>query len=192
MPKKSFSSIIKALDIDETFTRPRPEQKQFNHIKNNIPLVANYNYMADILFLPTSKEGFKYLLVMVDLATDAFDVEPLKSKSAEAVLAGMLRLFKRKYLKKPYASIRTDSGSEFQSVFHKYLYDNSILHKVALPNRHKQLANVESLNRTLGRLINGYLVLSTMPPIGVMPPIGGSTSYIPLMNKLSQNALETL
>lgn len=31
------------------------------------------------------------------------------------------------------------------------------MHKVGLTNRHTQLANVESLNRQLGRLFNGYM-----------------------------------
>ncbi len=57
---KTFQSIIKTLGIDETFTRPRPKEKEFNKIKNNVPPIANYNMMADLLFLPTSKKGFKY------------------------------------------------------------------------------------------------------------------------------------
>ena len=113
--------------------------------------------MADLLMLPTTKAGFKYLLVVVDLATNEFDIEPMKDKNASTVLESFQNMFKRKFIKKPYASVRTDSGSEFQGIFHKYLYDNSILHKVAMPNRHKQLANVESLNKQLGRLFNGYM-----------------------------------
>ena len=66
-------------------------------------------------------------------------------------------MFKRPYIKKPYASIRTDAGPEFKDQFNKYCYDNSIMHKVAEPNRHTQLANVESLNKQLGRLFNGYM-----------------------------------
>ena len=67
-------------------------------------------------------------------------------------------MYKRPYIKKPYASIRTDSGNEFKGVFQKYLYDESILHTVpenlAVTNN---LANVESLNRQLGRIFNGYM-----------------------------------
>ena len=39
----------------------------------------------------------------------------------------------------------------------KYLYDNNIYHKKALPGRHTQQANVESLNRILGRILNNYM-----------------------------------
>jgi hypothetical protein len=107
--------------------------------------------------LPETKTGYKYLFVVIDLATDEFDMEPIKTKEPTNVLAALKTMFKRKYLKKPYATLTTDNGTEFKGVFHKYLYDESILHKTSEPSRHKQLANVESLNKTLGRLLNGYM-----------------------------------
>jgi len=152
-----MDKIIKKLKIDETFTKAGKKQKVFNKVKNNIPLIEDFNFMADLLLLPETKEGFKYLLVVVDLATDEFDIEPLKNKTPADVLNGIKKMIKRKYIKKPYASIRTDDGNEFKGVFHKWLYDNSILHKVALAGRHKQLGNVEVLNSQLGRLFNGYM-----------------------------------
>ncbi len=84
-------------------------------------------------------------------------MEPLKTKDPEEVLAAMKKCFKRNYVKEPEASLRTDGGTEFQGVFHKYLYHENILHKVALAGRHNQLANIENLNRTIGRLLNGYM-----------------------------------
>lgn len=152
-----FKSLLDELNIDETLTKLHSREKTFTKIKNNIPREANYNLMADVLFLPTDKNGYKYLLVVVDLATNAFDIEPMKTKDAPTALTATKKIFKRKYVKKPYASIRTDAGTEFQGVFHKWLYDESIFHSVAKEGRHKQLANVESLNRTLGRLFNGYM-----------------------------------
>jgi hypothetical protein len=73
------------------------------------------------------------------------------------VVDAMKRMFNRRYIKKPYASIRTDGGAEFKDAFDKYCYENSILHKVGVAGRHQQTANVERLNRELGRLIMGYL-----------------------------------
>jgi hypothetical protein len=81
----------------------------------------------------------------------------MKSKEADESLKAMKRIFSRGILPKPYSSIRTDNGSEFKSVFHKFLVDNKIFHSVSEPYRHKQLSVVESLNKTLGYLIHGYL-----------------------------------
>jgi len=151
-----MDKLIKKLNINEEYTKAR-KQKVFNTVKDNVPHVEDYNFMADLLLLPQTKKGFKYLLVVVDLANNDFDIEPLKNKDSKSVLTGFTNMFKRKYIKKPYASIRTDAGPEFKDEFHKYLYENSIMHKVAEPNRHQQLANVESLNKQLGRLFNGYM-----------------------------------
>jgi len=157
MPPKKMDDLIKKLGIDEKYTRVRKQPKVFNKVKDNVPLKQDYNFMADVLFLPTSDKGFKYLLVMVDLANDEFDIEEMRNKESDTILKAMMNIFRRGILKKPYASIRTDSGTEFKGVFQKYLYDQNILHKVALPNRHMQVANVEALNKQLGRLFNGYM-----------------------------------
>lgn len=153
-----MKAILNKLKIDETFTRKNnSKQKVFNHIKNNIPLIADYNFMADLVEMPTTSKGYQYLFVMVDLATDEFDIEPLKNKTPENVVDGMLKMFKRPYIKKPEASVATDGGNEFKGVFHKWLYDNNIYHKISMPNRKTQMANVEALNGQLVRLFNGYM-----------------------------------
>jgi hypothetical protein len=155
-----MKSIFKSLGISEKqndLTKPPPKQKVFNKVKDNIPHVKNYNFMADLLMLPTAKSKNRYLLVVDDLATDNFDIEPLKTKEPKEVLQAFKTMIKRPYIKEPYASIRTDDGNEFKGVFAKWLYDESILHKVAISGRHKQLANVENLNKQLGRLLNGYM-----------------------------------
>lgn len=157
MSKSKFKDLLAELEIDETFTKTHQrKQSEYNHVKDNIPMKANQNMMADLLFLPND-HGYKYLLVLVDLATDKFDIEPLKSKKAFDVLLAMKRMFDRPYIERPDASLKTDDGKEFKEVFHKYLYNNNILHKVALAGKHTQMANVENLNRQLGRLINGYM-----------------------------------
>lgn len=152
-----MNKILQELKINETYTKPPKIKKEFSKVKDNIPLKADFNFMADLLELPKTKKGFQYLLVVVDLATDEFDIEQLKTKESKTVLKAMLKMFKRKHIKKPYASIRTDGGPEFQDEFAKYCYENSILHKVGISGRHQQMANVERLNRELGRLFNGYM-----------------------------------
>ena len=144
-----------SLGIDETFTKVRNKKKKFNNIKDNIPLVEHYNYMADLAFLPTDKFGYKYLLVVVDLADDEFDVEPLKHKDADAVLKGFKNIFKRPYIKKPYASLTTDAGTEFRGVFQDYLFNESIYHKTTRVGRHKQLGNIDGLIRQITSLLVG-------------------------------------
>lgn len=153
-----MQNLLKSLGIDETYTKPpTPKVKSFNKVKDTTFPVHGYNYMADLLFLPTDKNGFKYLLTMVDLWSNKADFEPIKDKESKTVLDAMLKIFKRGILPQPKATLVTDDGSEFKSVFHKYLYDENIYHKQTLPGRHQQTANVESLNKSLGRIFNGYM-----------------------------------
>lgn len=152
-----MENILKELGVNETYSKPVKIKKQFSKTKENIPLIQDYNFMADLLELPETKKGFKYLLVVVDLTTDEFDIEPMTNNKSLTVVDAMKRIFKRKYLNKPYASIRTDGGPEFKDAFDKFCYENSILHKVGIAGRHQQMSNVERLNRELGRLFNGYM-----------------------------------
>lgn len=158
-----FKNLINKIGGDETFTKRIKNETKFNKVKDNVTLIEDANMMADILFLPETptkglnKKGFKYLFVIVDLATDEFDIEPMKELNSEAALDAMKACFKRKYVKEPKYSLKTDGGAEFKSVFNKYLYDKSILHKGVVAGRHSSMSNVESLNRQLGRIFNLYM-----------------------------------
>jgi hypothetical protein len=92
------------------------------------------------------------------LATDEFDIKEIKNKEPQTVLKAMQKCFTRKYVKEPKYSLKTDSGTEFKGIFHKWLYDESILHKVAPAHRHASMGNIESLNNQLGRLFMGYMI----------------------------------
>jgi hypothetical protein len=160
MTKKTFKDLFNEINVIEPkLTINKPKQiKGYTKIKDIVPLIKDYNFMSDLLFLPTTTEGYKYLFVIVDLASDNFDIEPLKTKEPAECLKALLKIFKRKtYIKAIHASLTTDAGNEFKGSFNKYLWDNGIYHKTTVPGRHSQNANVESLNRQLGRLINGYL-----------------------------------
>lgn len=150
-----MNNLKSRLGIDDKLTKVRPTPKRFSKLKDNIPLHEDFNYMADLMFLPTDRLGYKYLLVCVDLASDEFDMQELKSKTPEAVLKGFEKIFARPYLNKPEYSLTTDAGTEFQGVMKKWLYDESIFHKITVVGRHKQLGNIDSLIRQLSTLFIG-------------------------------------
>jgi hypothetical protein len=116
----------------------------------------NFNQMADLLQLPKDK-GYQYLLVVLDLATNKFDIEQMKTTSSRECLDAYKKIIKRGILKKPIISIKTDGGSEFKKEFNKYFYDNNILHKTSVAYRKKQMSPVENLNKSIGRIIMNYL-----------------------------------
>ena len=157
MSKKpsAFQKLFQKIGIDETYTKPIIYD--FPKVKNQVYPENGYNYEADLLMLPTTKKGYSYLLVVVDIYSNYLDFEPLKTKSAEDVLKAFKIIFKRGIITEPKASIRTDSGSEFKSVVDKYLYNHNILHLWSIPDRHKQMGNAENANKQLGRILMTYL-----------------------------------
>ena len=104
----------------KTFTKTIQKPKYYNKVKDNVLLKEDFNFMADLLFLPTTKKGFKYLFVIVDLATDEFDMEPMKNKTPSDIVKAVYEINKRSFIKLYYEngqSLRTDSGTEFRGAF---------------------------------------------------------------------------
>jgi len=139
-------------------SKQQPRVKFHNAIDNNIVLEPDINYMADILMLPTTKQDYKFLLVVVDLATRNFDIEPMKRKDANSTLQAYKEMLKRPYINLPTSKMATDDGNEFKGVFNQFLQSNDVYHKVSLPNRHKQTSIVENLNKTLSKILMMYIV----------------------------------
>jgi hypothetical protein len=152
-----MKKLLSDLKIDETLTKQVRKERQFSKLANNVPHKKHLNYMADLLILPKTSSKNIGLLVVVDLGTSNFDIEPITGKDVKTVLDAYKRMVKRKYIKDPYYSIQTDAGGEFKGDFNKYFFDKNIFHKTALPDRHKQQSAVENLNKELGRLLNGYM-----------------------------------
>ena len=152
-----MKQLMNSFEIDDKLYKKNFKTKEFNKIFYEIPHENNYNLMADLLFLPKTPDDYKYLLVITDIYNSKFDIEPIKNKESQTVLNALLKIFERDYIKNPKASISTDAGTEFKNVFNDYLYKNNIYHKISSTSRHTQQANVESLNRILGKIIMIYL-----------------------------------
>ena len=152
-----MNALLNKLGIDETYTKPVKKPSHYNHFKEMVPPMEDWNIMIDLVEMPVTKDKFKYLLVVTDLANRDFDIEPLKTKTSKNVLDNLLKIFKRQYIKMPKYSICSDDGTEFKAEFHKFFFNKNIYHKVAMPDRHTQQAPVERLNKDLVRLFNGYM-----------------------------------
>ena len=151
-----FKKLIDDLGITEDEPRVK-KSKVFTKITDLFYPKEDYNFMADLLQLPTTKDKFKYLLVVVDVASKEFDIVPLKTKKPEEVLKAYQKMIKRPYISISKASIKTDGGGEFKGKFKNWLRKNKIMQFTAKSGRHTQMSMVERLNRTLGRLLNGYM-----------------------------------
>ena len=157
-----MKNILDELGLDETDTKAAKKEKKFTKVKDNVPLKEDLNFMADLLFLPEAtvgKKTFKYCLCVLDLANDEIEIEAVSNKEPQTILNAFKAINKRKFIHidKNSATLVTDSGGEFAGIFAKWLYDESVFHKIAIPNRHTQLANINYLCRQLGKLFNLYM-----------------------------------
>jgi hypothetical protein len=131
--------------------KPKPDKGK------NMPHIQVYakgsSQQADLLYMPEDK-GYKYILVVVDLATGITDAQPLRKKTPEAVLNALKKIYKRPYLNIPLDFFGTDPGSEFKGVVKRYMNHKGVIMKYGRPGRHRQQAMVESRNYMLGKVLN--------------------------------------
>jgi len=155
----SLKPIYSLLNIDNKLTKKRVRsQREYNNFEDNIRLEKNCNYMSDILFLPTAKYGFKYLLIVLDIATRQFDCEKLKNKDSTTVLKAFKKICdKSDYLTIPKYSLITDSGSEFKGIFQNYLFNESIFHKTVPKGNHTAMSPIDNLCLQIGKILNDYM-----------------------------------
>lgn len=148
-----YLQLIRKIRTDELsnlFKKPKRETG---------PSAPSYDYVydediyhqADLLFLPKDK-GYRYALVVTDVATRKSDAEPLKTKMASEVAEAFKKIYKRGILKVP-ARIRMDDGKEFKGKVKKLFDSMNVFVLYAKPGRHRQLAVVEATNKYLAKAL---------------------------------------
>ncbi len=143
----------KTLDKQELYLlykRPKKD-KGINIPHYNNVYSKDVDHQADLLFLPND-DGYKYALVVTDVATRISDAVPLKSKNAKEVRNGFKKIYEKGLLKLP-DTIRTDSGSEFRGEVKEFFDKHNVYLKYGKPGRSRQLAVVEKTNQMLGNLL---------------------------------------
>ena len=157
-----FKNILKELNIlgntnensqllNLTKTPPKEPKNITPHTTASKPFATE---QADLLYLPDDN-GYKYLLVVVDIATRLTDAEPLKSRSSLVVRNALKKIFQRQIVKQP-KRIEVDAGSEFRDEFEKYWSKYlTVLRKIA--GRHRQQSVVETKNQQIGKILNARM-----------------------------------
>ena len=113
--------------------------------------------MIEVLELPMTSKGYKYLFVCCDLASREFDIQEMKTKDSSTVYKALLEMTKRDYIGFPKYYMISDQGSEFKSIFHAKMYLANVFHKQTIKGRHKSLSMVDSLMTQLGRIFNSFM-----------------------------------
>lgn len=109
---------------------------------------------ADLLYLPSDNE-YQFVLTVVDVATRDVDAEALTGRTAQHVIDGFERIFKRKYIKPENIQyIYTDQGAEFKNdEFHDYMKEYDIVTRHTMTNRKEQTGVVEYYNHLISKVL---------------------------------------
>jgi hypothetical protein len=140
---------LRKQEVYNLFKKPQKETREDAPRFYN--LEENDNHQADVLYLPED-DGYKYCLVVVDVATNKTDAEPMKERSSNAILSAIKKIYNRDILDLP-ERLTVDSGGEFKKDFIDYFQEQQIAVRKALPGRHRQVAVVERKNQIIGRVL---------------------------------------
>ncbi len=120
--------------------------------------VKNLNQQADLLFLPETRQGYKFLLVVIDNGTRELEAEPLKDKTPSSVLNAFKRMYSRSVLSRPSIKLRVDAGTEFRGQVEKYFVENGTQVDRLETGNSRGNSLVEAANKQIGAALNRYLL----------------------------------
>ena len=122
--------------------------------------------LSDVSVLSKHNQGFRYLLCVIDCFSRYAFVEPLKSKSALAVVEGLTRIMRHRHPEKLY----TDNGREFVNGKVKAFLKQKGCILVTTENTEIKASLVERFQRTLkSRLWRYFTHNRTQRYVNVLP-----------------------
>jgi hypothetical protein len=146
--KKVFNTNSKDRNLILHMIPKKDKGKDKNFISTD--LKHNLTHQLDILHLPDD-DGYKYLLVIVDIGSRMTDARPLKTMKMTEIIDNIDNIYKSNILKRPSFSIQCDNqfnNDEFKKYF------KGVYIRFGKPYRHKQQATVEHRNSIISRVLN--------------------------------------
>ena len=124
--------------------------------------------LASLIYYADENDGYKYLLVVIDIFSHYGWVEPLKDKTANEIVKAFDKILQEGRIPK---RLRSDAAKDFTSEkFQKYVKSKNITHFVT--HTEKQANYVERFIKTLKSKIFKYMVEKNSPRyIDVLPKI---------------------
>lgn len=131
----------------------QPAREKFQR-RQTLSEKVNRDWQLDLMDISPFKEendGYRFLLIRIDVLSRQADATPLKKKEAREVVEGLKRLFEEK---KP-SRISSDRGTEFKNqIVDDFLHGERVYQYFLNPPMKAALA--ERFIRTLWGLINRY------------------------------------
>ena len=183
----SYGKVKSWLQRQETYSVMKPARHNFprSHVKVG---GLNEQFQADLIDWSRevdANDGYKYILVTVDLFSRFACTAALKSKTTAEVAEALAKIFREQ--RRPKYMIQTDAGQELCGRKAKAMYKSfNIAHMVSRSD--KKASVVERLIKTLRSKMNKYMLENqTRRWINILEPvtrsynsaIHSSTSFAP-------------
>ena len=150
--------------------------KSVKKVSNYFPIYATHRSeifqidLMDLSNISNYNNGYKYLLICIDVRTRFVYIRPLKNKFSTTVNEAMKSILN---IEKP-EKIQADRGSEFINYNFKKLLENNNIHIQFLESSHK-LGIINRFCRTIRSMIEKYLTAYK------------TNNYINVLNDLVEN-----
>jgi hypothetical protein len=135
-------------EVVNLFKAPTDREKGLNAPHKPVQKL-NTTQEIDVMYLPETDDGYKYLLVIADYSRTV-GASPIKDLKPETIVKAIKQIYKTTDLKKPVI-IQSDNGSEFKKDFVEFYKDSSI--KRIKPYRSRQNGLVENINFIIAKMI---------------------------------------
>jgi hypothetical protein len=172
------SKIQEWLQKQRTYTLHRSRRKRF---QRNFYCVNNINdlWQADLICwesLAEFNDGYKYILVVIDVFSKYVYTVPLKSKSADSVVNAFETIFEK--ITRMPMQMSTDKGREFRNnKFQQLMKKNHIQYDVVEDDQNKACI-AERMIRTLTNLIHRFFTAeNTLRYVDVLQKLTDTYNY---------------
>lgn len=154
--KITLDDVKEFLETQETYAIYKPARHRFKRLQT-VPAGLHNCWQCDLAIFDTlykNNDGYKYLLVCIDVLSRKIFVAPTKSKSSIHMMDAFDKIFKKSNIK-PH-KLYSDRGLEFQAAkMLKYFQDQDIIKQVVYsPDIHAGV--VERANRTIKERLYRY------------------------------------
>lgn len=148
--------IRQFLNNEDSYSLYKPNRKTFPRSKvivNTIDSMRDGD-LADVSNIASHNDGYKFLLVLIDIFSRYLFIVPLKNKHHQNIVDGLKLVFQKR--RKPN-TLRTDKGSEFKNRWVKAFLKKEGIHAIYTQNETK--ANyAERVIRTMKNLMYRYFM----------------------------------
>lgn len=158
--KKKMADIFKSSQVDEwlptqlTYSLHKPIRKRFPTRRYRVAGLNDTWQMDMLEMIPYARinQGYRYILVCIDIFSRYVRATPCKSKSGDEVSKAILTMLKDV---QPH-HIQTDKGKEFYNIHVRERVLEKYNIKLYTVNSQFKAAIVERFNRTLREKLNRY------------------------------------